>query len=74
MEGITLLQAQEQLQAYLDASLKIANGQSYSIGGRSLTRADLPDVNASIDKWEAKVRELSRGNGGIRVRSVKVLD
>lgn len=74
MAGITLAQAKEQLQAYLDASLAVANGQSYSIAGRSLTRANLPEINKAIDKWEAKVKELTRGSGGIRVRGVKIID
>lgn len=74
MAGITLAQAQQQLQAWIEASLAIASGQAYSIGGRSLTRANLPEVNKSIDKWDAKVKELSRGSGGIRVRAVVVND
>lgn len=74
MAGITLAQAQAQLQAYLEASLACADGQAYSINGRSLTRANLPEINKAIDKWEAKVKELSRGSGGIRFRGVRPID
>ena len=40
MAGITLAQAEAQLALWLTASEKVAKGQSYTIGDRSLTRAD----------------------------------
>jgi hypothetical protein len=37
-------------------------GQSYSIGNRSLTRADLPFIAKMIVELNNKVRTLTRGN------------
>lgn len=64
MAGITLAQAQAQLDAHLAASLAISNNQSYSIAGRSLSRADLAEVNASITKWNALVVSLTNSISG----------
>jgi len=60
MADLTLTQAQAQLDAYLACSLAIAGGaQSYAIGNRSLTRADLGEVRAQIDYWRGEVRRLA---------------
>jgi len=60
MSDVTLAQAQAQLDAWLACSLAIAGGaQSYAIGNRSLTRADLAEVHAAIDRWRAEVRSLT---------------
>ena len=56
--GITLDQARQMLQTYLDAELKVLSGQSYSIGGRTLTRADLAAIRAGRDEWQKKVDSL----------------
>lgn len=68
MAGITLAQAQAKLDKWLDAEDKVAKGQSYSVDGNSMTRADLNAIRETIDYWEKKVQRLSRG--GLRVREV----
>ncbi len=68
MAGITLAQAEAQLATWLEASTKIAAGQSYSIGNRTLTRADVRHLNDQVAFWDARVKSLSRGGvsiGGI---------
>ncbi len=60
MAGITVTQAEAQLDAWIAASLAVASNQSYSIGGRSLTRADAGEIREQIEFWDAKVRSLSR--------------
>lgn len=71
MAGITLAQAETQLAAWLDADAKVAQGQSYSIGGRSLTRADARVITEKIDYWQRQVEVLSAGGTrGIRVRGI----
>ena len=40
MAGITLAQAEAQLAAWLAASTAVASNQSYTIAGRTYTRAD----------------------------------
>lgn len=68
MAGITLTQAEAKLATWLDAEDKIAQGQEYTIGTRSLKRADLKEVREQITYWDAKVKQLARGSSGIRVR------
>lgn len=68
MAGITLAQAEAKLSTWMDAEDKVASGQSYSISGRSLTRADLGAIRETIDYWDRKVQDLTRG--GKRVRQV----
>ena len=69
MAGITLAQAEAQLAAWLEASIAVSKGQSYSVAGRSVTRADLSAISAQIDKWERRVQQLQGGSsGGGRVR------
>jgi hypothetical protein len=66
MAGITLAQAEAQLAAWIDASTAVATGQSYTIGGRSLTRANAAEIRESISFWDEKVQSLTRGGRAIR--------
>lgn len=58
MPVITLAVAETRLQAYVDAELAVLGNQSYKIGDRELTRADLKEIREGIDYWEAKVDRL----------------
>ena len=58
MAGITLKIAQKHLNAWLEAELAVTTNQSYTIGSRSLTRADLSDIREQIVFWESKVAQL----------------
>lgn len=64
MAGITLAQAEAQLALWLDANTKVASGQSYSIGGRSLSRTDASEIREQITYWDGWVRKLSRSASG----------
>jgi len=66
MAGITLTQAEAQLALWMAADTAVATGQAYTVGGRSLTRADAKEIRNNIVFWDAQVKRLSRG--GIRVR------
>lgn len=46
---------ERRLQMYLEAEEKILQGQSYSIGDRNLTRADLYRVQQMIEKLSAEL-------------------
>lgn len=71
MAGITLQQAETQLAAYLAAETAVLSGQAYTIGGRSLTRANLVDIRAGIDAWDSRVKQLSaKLTGGRRSRTI----
>jgi len=70
MGAFTLTEAREMLTLYINAEKAILKGQSYSIGDRSLTRADLKDVVAERKYWEQEVTRLAAGRTGPRVRRV----
>lgn len=72
MAGITLEFAQSRLDAYLAAEEAALAGKSYTFtgadGGRTVTRQDLEAIRKGIETWDARVKRLSSGNGGIRLR------
>lgn len=71
MAGITLEQAQTQLNTYLAAETAVLGGQRYTINGRELWRANLAEIQAGIETWNARVIQLSnRQTGRSRARTV----
>jgi hypothetical protein len=68
MAGITLTQAEELLSLWIEADKAVATGQSYSIGGRSLTRANAAEITNKIKFYSNLVGSLSRG--GINLKRV----
>ena len=71
MSGITVERAKEYLEIWLDAEKAVATGQSYKIGSRSLTRANLSDIRDSIRYWRNELEKLESGRGsGARVLRV----
>jgi hypothetical protein len=71
MAGITLLQAQTQLDAYLAAETAVLSGQRYEIAGRMLQRANLAEIQAGINLWNTRVQTLSsQSTGRSRSRTV----
>lgn len=64
-------EATDMLAAYKAAELAVLNGQSYSIGGRSLTRANLSDIQAGRQYWQSRVNaESAASSGGSALYSV----
>ncbi|GHV18320.1 hypothetical protein FACS189425_06760 [Clostridia bacterium] len=62
--------ARQHLDQWLTAESKIAGGQSYTIGSRTLTRASLDAVRRQIEYWANKLAELenaARGRGRNRL-------
>jgi hypothetical protein len=68
MAGITLAQAEAKLTLWMDANDAVASGQQYTIGSRSLSRVNAEEIREQIQFWDAKVKELSRGTTGMRIR------
>lgn len=73
MAGITLAQAQAQLDAYLAAETAALARKSYTINGRSMTFQDLPAIQQGIELWSRRVSELNarasgRGRSATMVR------
>lgn len=58
MAGITLEIARKHLEAWLTAELEVTTNQSYTIGSRTLTRANLAQIRKQIEFWNNKVAEL----------------
>lgn len=56
--GITLETAKKHLNAWLEAELEVTTHQSYTIGSRSLTKADLSEIGARIEYWQDQVARL----------------
>lgn len=63
MAWITIEEAKENLRMWLDAERAVATGQSYRIGSRSLTRANLSDITARIKYWQNEIEKLEAGGG-----------
>lgn len=73
MAGITLAQAQTQLNAYLAAESAVLSGQKYEIAGRMLMRANLLEIQKGIATWNDRVKTLSvAASGRSRSRTVVV--
>lgn len=73
MAGITLAQAQAQLEIWLAASQAVSQSQSYRIESnntsRYLSRADAAEVREQIKFWDGKVKELTPPTAGGRRRT-----
>jgi len=62
--AVTLSDATTALAAWLAADLAVAKGQAYTIGGRTLTRADALEITNKINYWsnvEAQLRRVAAG-------------
>lgn len=60
---------QTKLQTWLNAEEAVATGQSYQIGTRMLTRADLKQIREQMEYWAGKLAEADaeeQGGGYIR--------
>ncbi|MFO1081886.1 MAG: DUF6148 family protein [Reyranellaceae bacterium] len=77
LDGITLAQAQANLEAWVKCSQAVARNQAYTItvdgSSREYTRANADHLSTMIDYWQAKVRAISaaQANGGRR-RGIRI--
>lgn len=55
-----LQKLRNRLKLYYEAEEKILNGQSYTIGDLTLTRADLGKVTSKIEELEVKISVLEK--------------
>ncbi len=53
--SITLQIAKDALTAWIKADLSVANGQSYSMNGRTLTLANIREIREQVHYWERRV-------------------
>lgn len=64
MAGITQEIAQAHLDAWIAADLAVAQGQSYTIGTRTMTRVDSAKIQENISYWNSVVLAFSRRKAG----------
>lgn len=57
--GLTLAQLQSLQSAYLAAVTALATAQSYTLNGRSLQRANLPEVTAVLGQINAAIDDAN---------------
>lgn len=66
MSAFTATICREKLKEYMDAETAVLSGQSYKIGTRALTRADLQWIQEGITLWgkrlEALGESIEQGN------------
>ena len=67
MDWISIEEARATLRMWLEAERAVATGQSYRIGTRSLTRANLADIRESIQFWRREIAKLEAKHTGARV-------
>ena len=66
--------ARHHLNAWLEAELELTTHQSYKIGSRSLTKADLGQIRKQIEYWQNRVAQLENAEKrGGRNRVVRVV-
>lgn len=58
--------------AWYAAELAVATGQSYTISGRTLTRADAAFITKQLAKYDAQLSALTAGRGR-GVRAIRVI-
>ncbi len=69
MAAISLKTAKKHLNEWLNAELEVSTSQSYQIGSRSLTRANLKEIREQIKFWENKVTEIEATENNRRGRN-----
>ncbi len=62
--------ARERLSLYYEAERRVLVGQSYTIGDRQLTRANLSEIRKAIDSLKAEIEQLLGRSRGFSRRVV----
>ncbi|MCX4265322.1 MAG: DUF6148 family protein [Firmicutes bacterium] len=66
--------ATKHYEAWLEAELELTAAQSYSLGSRTLTRANLAEVRKQIEYWENKIAQLqNKEQCGGRSRFIRIV-
>lgn len=58
MSAISLETAKKHLEQWLEAESEVSINQSYTIGGKTFTRANLSEIRKQIEFWENKIAEI----------------
>lgn len=62
----------KRLKLYYEAEEKVLNSQSYTLGSKTLTRADLTSIQNMIKKLEGEIASLEQ-YGTMKRRSVRIV-
>ncbi len=62
----------KRLELYYEAEEKVLNSQSYTLGSKTLTRADLTAIQNMIKKLEGEIASLEQ-YGTTKRRSVRIV-
>ena len=62
--------ARTHLDAWLAADLAVAGGQSYTIGGRSLTRANSEEIRQQVQYWTQQLSLMLHREAGMKNPSI----
>ena len=60
----------ERLELYYEAERKVLRGQSYTIGNRQLTRANLAEIRKAIKELESELEQTKGRSRGFSKRVV----
>ena len=60
----------ERLELYYEAERKVLRGQSYTLGNRQLTRANLAEIHKGIKELESEVEQMAGRSRGFSKRVV----
>lgn len=60
MTAVTLEKAKEMLDSWLEAEKAVMSGQSYTIGSRSITKANLLEIRKSVQYWSKIINMKER--------------
>ena len=60
----------ERLEFYYEAERKVLRGQSYTLGNRQLTRANLAEIRRAIKELESELEQMAGRSRGFSKRVV----
>ena len=60
----------ERLELYYEAERKVLRGQSYTLGNRQLTRANLAEIRRAIKDLESELEQMAGRSRGFSKRVV----
>lgn len=60
----TVERCMQHLEQWLLAEEKVSKGQSYTIGNRTLTRANLTEIQNAIELWSKRLQDAESNSSG----------
>lgn len=70
---MTLQDANEMLNLWIEAEKAVTSGQSYSISGRSLTRVNMKEIREAQQYWQGEIYRLQNNVNSRGARVLRVI-